>query len=61
MRLLGSKAQEGVLSGVERCPGSREECDCLRLLKKEGKRKKNSRGKKRNRATNTNLYSEVLL
>ena len=40
MSLLGSKTQERVLSVVERCPGSREECECLRLSKKEEKRKK---------------------
>jgi hypothetical protein len=43
--LLGSKAQEGVFSGVERRQESREaSCDCLRLSER---RKKNSRGEKK--------------
>ena len=37
MSLLGSKTQERVLSGVERCLGSRKECDCLRLSERRKK------------------------
>jgi len=40
--LLGSRAQERMLSGVERHQESREERDCLRLSER---RKKNSRKK----------------
>ena len=57
LSLLGSKAQEGVHSGVGCRQEPGEERDCLGLSEI---RKKNSRGK-RSKGTNTNLYWEVLL
>ena len=54
--MLGSKAQLGVLSGVERRRESREERDCLALSERSKKNSGKRRKKISNRGTNTNLY-----
>ena len=53
MSLLCSKAQDGVISGVERRQG--------RLFEEVGKEENKIVEKKKNKGTTTNLYWEVLL